>query len=111
MNLTRNRKKRFSVFRNFIFFLSLFFLSLVFSSFFLIVKYENKINSLRVSKIPDLVRENHDLSEDIVNAEKNINMEFELSVLELKAEEINNILTSNQLQKVENNQKIIGWWQ
>ena len=38
-------------------------------------------------------------------------MEFELSVLELKVEEINNILTSNQLQKVEKNQKIIGWQQ
>ena len=111
MNLTRNREKRFSVFRNLIFFLSLFFLFLVFSSFFLIVKYENKTNSLRANKIPDLIRENHDLSEDIINAKKNINMEFELSVLELKVEEINNILTSNQLQKVENNQKIIGWWQ
>ena len=109
MNLTRNRKKRFSASRNFIFFLSLFFLSLVFSSFFLIVKYENKTNSLRVNKIPDLIRDNHNKSEDIIAKKKDINMEFELSALELKAEEINNILTSNQLQKVENNQKIIGW--
>ena len=34
---------------------------------------------------------------------------FKFNNVELKAEEINNILTSNQLQKVENNQKIIGW--
>ena len=111
MNLIRNRKKRFSVFRNFLFFLSLFFLFLVFSSFFLIVKYENETNSLRVNKIPNLIRDNHDLSEDIVTAKKNINMEFELSVLELKVEEINNSLKSNRLQKVKNNQKIIGWQQ
>ena len=111
MNLTRNRKKQFNVFRNLNFFLCLLFLSLVFFSFFLIVKYENKTNSLRVNKIPGLVTDNYNLSEDIITTKKNINMEFELSALQLKVEEINNSLKSNRLQKVKNNQKIIGWQQ
>tara|TARA_Y100001960_G_scaffold310321_1_gene369701 strand:- start:46 stop:381 length:336 start_codon:yes stop_codon:yes gene_type:complete len=111
MNLLRDRKKRVNTFRNFSFFFSLCFLFLVFSSFFIIIKYENQTNSLRVNKIPDLIRDNHNFSEKIENTKKNINLTLSLSQLELKVEKINNQFKTNQLQKIKNNQKVIGWLQ
>ena len=139
MSLRKNRKKQFKVFKNFSFFLSFSFLFLAFSSFFLIVKYENETNSLRIDKIPELTKDNDNNSQHIETTKKNIGEDF-INKLEEKVRKINNrnnidclkfskkiecekaedcmwdnglvqCLISNQLQKVQNNQKIIEWVQ